>query len=125
MASGTVDVGWMTILVEQQFLLTLPELPANVQQALETVPGDTIPMRESSRQCAAGVPPVGRPSGILRDDSRTLELLWFAPTLLNPRVPRGAARPPSSNTFSPGPARRCGDRDTADQGRGIAEDDDG
>jgi len=64
-------------LIKEQTLLRLPELPAELQKALQNTLRYGNPMGESSRKRAAWVKTAGVPIRILGEDPRPADVLWF------------------------------------------------
>ena len=64
-------------LIKEQTLLRLPELPAELQKALQNTLRYGNPMGESSRKRAAWVKTAGVPIRILAEDPRPADVLWF------------------------------------------------
>ena len=64
-------------LMKEQTLLRLPEVPAELQKALENTLRYGNPMGESSRKRAAWVKTAGVPVRILSEDPRPADVLWF------------------------------------------------
>lgn len=69
--------GVLLPLVKEQVLLRLPEMPAELQKALENKLRYGNPMGESPRKRAAWVKTAGVPVRILPEDPRPVEVLWF------------------------------------------------
>ena len=64
-------------LMKEQTLLHLPELPAELQRALQNTLRYGNPMGEPSRKRAAWVKTAGVPIRILAEDPRPVDVLWF------------------------------------------------
>jgi Fe-S oxidoreductase len=64
-------------LMKEQTLLHLPELPAELQRALQSTLRYGNPMGEPSRKRAAWVKTAGVPIRILAEDPRPADVLWF------------------------------------------------
>ncbi len=64
-------------LAKEQTLLHLPELPSELQKALQNTLRYGNPMGESSRKRAAWMKSAGVPIRILAEDPRPAEVLWF------------------------------------------------
>jgi Fe-S oxidoreductase len=64
-------------LMKEQTLAYLPELPAELQKALQNTLRYGNPMGESSRKRAAWVRSAGVPIRIFAEDSRPADVLWF------------------------------------------------
>jgi Fe-S oxidoreductase len=64
-------------LIKEQTLLHLPELPSELQKALQNTLRYGNPMGESSRKRAAWVKTAGVPIRILAEDPRPADVLWF------------------------------------------------
>jgi Fe-S oxidoreductase len=64
-------------LAKEQTLLNLPELPGELQKALQNTLRYGNPMGESSRKRAAWVKTAGVPIRIFSDDRRPADVLWF------------------------------------------------
>ncbi|MBI4874287.1 MAG: (Fe-S)-binding protein [Acidobacteria bacterium] len=64
-------------LMKEQALVNLPELPAELQKALQNTLRYGNPMGESSRKRAAWVPSAGVPIRILHENPAPVEVLWF------------------------------------------------
>ena len=69
--------GVLLPLVKEQVLLHLPEIPAELQKALENKLRYGNPMGESPRKRAAWVKTAGVPIRILSEDPRPTDALWF------------------------------------------------
>ncbi|MBZ5573460.1 MAG: (Fe-S)-binding protein [Acidobacteriia bacterium] len=69
--------GVLLPLVKEQVLLRLPEMPAELQRALENKLRYGNPMGESPRKRAAWVKTAGVPVRILHEDPRPVDVLWF------------------------------------------------
>jgi Fe-S oxidoreductase len=69
--------GVLLPLVKEQVLLRLPEMPAELQKALENKLRYGNPMGESPRKRAGWVKTAGVPVRILHEDPRPVEVLWF------------------------------------------------
>ena len=69
--------GVLLPLVKEQVLLRLPEMPAELQKALENKLRYGNPMGESPRKRAAWVKTAGVPVRIFAEDPRPAEVLWF------------------------------------------------
>jgi Fe-S oxidoreductase len=64
-------------LMKEQALLRMPELPAELQRALQSTLRYGNPMGEPSRKRAAWVKTAGVPIRILAEDPRPVDVLWF------------------------------------------------
>jgi Fe-S oxidoreductase len=64
-------------LIKEQTLLRLPELPAELQKALQNTLRYGNPMGESSRKRAAWVKTADVPIRIMAEDPRPADVLWF------------------------------------------------
>ncbi len=64
-------------LMKEQTLVHLPELPSELQKALQNTLRYGNPMGEPSRKRAAWVPTAGVPIRILQTDPRPADVLWF------------------------------------------------
>jgi dimethylglycine catabolism B len=69
--------GVLLPLVKEQVLPRLPEMPAELQKALENTLRHGNPMGESPRKRAAWVKTAGVPVRILPEDPRPVDVLWF------------------------------------------------
>jgi len=69
--------GVLLPLVKEQVLQHLPEMPAELQKALENKLRYGNPMGESPRKRAAWVKTAGVPIRILSEDPRPVDTLWF------------------------------------------------
>lgn len=75
-------------LMKEQALVHMPELPAELQKALQNTLRYGNPMGESSRKRAAWVKSAGVPIRILAEDPRPAAVLWFV-ECYNSYHPRG------------------------------------
>jgi Fe-S oxidoreductase len=82
--------GVLLPLVKEQMLLRLPEMPAELQRALENKLRYGNPMGESPRKRAAWVKSASVPVRILAEDPRPVEILWFV-ECYSSYYPRGQA----------------------------------
>ncbi len=80
--------GVLLPLVKEQVLLNRPELPAELQKALENMLRYGNPMGESPRKRAAWTKSDGVPVRIFHDDARPAEVLWLV-ECYNSYYPRG------------------------------------
>lgn len=69
--------GVLLPLVKEQVLQRLPEMPAELQKALENKLRYGNPMGESPRKRAAWVKTAGVPVRILQEDPRPVDALWY------------------------------------------------
>jgi Fe-S oxidoreductase len=64
-------------LVKEQVFARLPEIPAELQKALQNTLRYGNPMGESPRKRAAWIKSAGVPIRVLREDPRPVDVLWF------------------------------------------------
>ncbi len=80
--------GTLLPLVKEQVLTHLPQMPLELQKALENTLRHGNPMGESPRKRTAWVKTAGVPIRILPEDSRPVDVLWFV-ECYNAFHPRG------------------------------------
>lgn len=80
--------GVLLPLVKEQVLLHVPEMPVELQKALENTLRYGNPMGESPRKRAAWAKTAGVPIRVFSEDARTADVLWFV-ECYNSFYPRG------------------------------------